>query len=63
MSVIIGAKTTAQLDDNLAAVGLTLSADEIARLDAVSVLPSEYPGWMFDRQGSARIPAPFEPAT
>jgi aryl-alcohol dehydrogenase-like predicted oxidoreductase len=39
MSVIIGAKTIAQLDDNLAATQLTLSADEIAKLDEVSKLP------------------------
>jgi aryl-alcohol dehydrogenase-like predicted oxidoreductase len=61
MSIIIGAKTVEQLDDNLAAVNLTLTADEIARLDAVSELPKEYPGWMFERQGGARRPAPFVP--
>ncbi len=35
-SVILGARTTAQLDDNLAAAGLHLSAEETARLDAAS---------------------------
>lgn len=59
MSVIIGAKTTEQLDDNLAAIDLTLSADELTRLDAVSVLPAEYPGWMLERQAAARQPKPF----
>jgi aryl-alcohol dehydrogenase-like predicted oxidoreductase len=63
MSIIIGAKTAAQLDDNLAAVDLVLTADELARLDEVSQLPQEYPGWMFARQGSTRIPAPFAKAT
>ena len=62
MSVIIGAKTLEQLDDNLAAVDLTLSAEEIARLDEVSAIPSEYPGWMFARQGGARRPRAFTPA-
>jgi aryl-alcohol dehydrogenase-like predicted oxidoreductase len=62
MTVIIGAKTVEQLEDNLAAVDLTLSADELARLDSVSALPSEYPGWMFARQGAARVPAPTAPA-
>ncbi len=62
MSIIIGAKTIEQLDDNLAAIGLVLSADEIATLDEVSKLPPEYPGWMFDFQGNARRPAPFTPA-
>jgi len=56
MSVIVGAKTVEQLDDNLAAVDLRLSAEEIASLDAVSALPPEYPGWMFERQGAGRIP-------
>jgi aryl-alcohol dehydrogenase-like predicted oxidoreductase len=59
MSVIIGAKTLAQLDDNLAAADLTLTGAEMAKLDAISALPSEYPGWMFERQGSLRKPKPF----
>jgi aryl-alcohol dehydrogenase-like predicted oxidoreductase len=50
MSVIIGAKTPEQLDDNLAAVDIVFTPEEMARLDAVSKLPSEYPGWMFERQ-------------
>jgi aryl-alcohol dehydrogenase-like predicted oxidoreductase len=57
-SVIIGAKTQEQLDDNLAATGLTLTAEEMAKLDAVSALGSEYPGWMVNRQGSERRPQP-----
>ena len=61
MSVIIGAKTVEQLDDNLAAVGLELTPEELARLDEVSDLPAEYPGWMFARQGGARVPTPFMP--
>lgn len=62
MSIIIGAKTLEQLDDNLAAADLTLTADEMARLDEVSELPAEYPGWMLARQGAARAPKPFTPA-
>jgi aryl-alcohol dehydrogenase-like predicted oxidoreductase len=61
-SVIIGAKSTAQLDDNLAATTLSLSDEECAKLDEVSALPSEYPGWMLERQGVGRIPKPFEPS-
>jgi aryl-alcohol dehydrogenase-like predicted oxidoreductase len=59
MSVIIGAKTAEQLEDNLAAADLELTAEEIARLDEVSELPPEYPGWMISRQGAARTPKPF----
>ncbi len=58
MSVIVGAKTVEQLDDNLAAAALTLAADEIAALDAVSALKPEYPGWMLARQAEGRVPGP-----
>ena len=53
-SVIVGAKRVAQLDDNIAATAIRLSADELAELGKVSALPSEYPGWMLERQGGAR---------
>src|SRR5829696_4826318 len=43
-SVILGARTTEQLRDNLAAAGLHLSAEETARLDAASdPAPADYP--------------------
>ena len=58
MSVIIGAKTMEQLEDNLEATKLALSADDMKRLDEVSALPPEYPGWMVSRQGAERIPQP-----
>jgi aryl-alcohol dehydrogenase-like predicted oxidoreductase len=58
-SVIIGAKRIDQLQDNIAAVDLQLTADEMKQLDEVSVLPPEYPGWMLPFQGSNRLdPAP-----
>jgi aryl-alcohol dehydrogenase-like predicted oxidoreductase len=60
-SVIIGAKRVEQLEENLKAVKLRLDADDLARLDAVSALPPEYPGWMLERQAAARRPPPFEP--
>jgi aryl-alcohol dehydrogenase-like predicted oxidoreductase len=56
MSVIIGAKTIEQLDDNLTAGDLRLSAEELATLDQVSALKPEYPGWMLARQGQGRAP-------
>lgn len=59
MSLIIGAKTLDQLDDNLAAADLELSPGELEQLDAVSALPPEYPGWMLARQGGDRRPKPF----
>lgn len=54
-SVIIGARTDAQLADNLAATELQLSAEELAALDAVSELPPEYPGWMVQTQNARDI--------
>jgi aryl-alcohol dehydrogenase-like predicted oxidoreductase len=60
-SVIIGAKRVEQLDENLNAVKLRLDAEDLTKLDAVSALPPEYPGWMLERQGAARRPGPFEP--
>ncbi|KVL28116.1 aldo/keto reductase [Burkholderia territorii] len=58
-SVIIGAKRVEQLEDNLGAVDVALTADELAHLDAVSALPADYPGWMIDRQAAGRLPRPF----
>ncbi len=60
MSVIVGAKTTEQLDDNLAAAKLTLSAEDVAALDKASAPTPEYPGWMIARQSDQRAPAPKE---
>lgn len=54
-SVIIGAKTDAQLADNLAATKLTLTAAHLEALDKVSALPPEYPGWMESWQGRNRL--------
>lgn len=53
-SVIIGAKRPEQLADNIAATEIRLTAEELAKLDAVSALPREYPGWMLERQGEYR---------
>ena len=57
-TVIIGAKTMEQLDDNLDAAKLMLTGDELKKLDEVSALPPEYPGWMLSRQGAERRPQP-----
>lgn len=42
-SVIIGARTLKQLNDNLGAADLLLTEDEISRLNAVSASPMSYP--------------------
>jgi aryl-alcohol dehydrogenase-like predicted oxidoreductase len=54
-SVIIGARSVAQLDDNLKSVDVTLSSDDVRKLDEVSRIAPEYPAWM-DALGSDRRP-------
>jgi diketogulonate reductase-like aldo/keto reductase len=53
-SVIIGVRSPAQLEDNLKAVELTLSADELQALDEVSRLTVEYPAWMYTMPSDRR---------
>lgn len=48
-SVIIGVKTAEQLKDNLGAIEVQLTGEDLSTLDAVSRLPAEYPGWMLER--------------
>ena len=55
-STIIGAKNLQQLTDNISAVNLQLTEGEMQQLNEVSVLPSEYPGWMIGRQLQGRFP-------
>ncbi|MGO9934624.1 MAG: aldo/keto reductase [Steroidobacteraceae bacterium] len=59
-SVIIGAKTMQQLRDNVASSRVRLDDAEIKRLDEVSELPPEYPGWMLAFQGQARAKPPVK---
>jgi aryl-alcohol dehydrogenase-like predicted oxidoreductase len=54
-SVIIGAKRVDQLKENLASVDVQLTADEMKKLDEVSALPPEYPGWMVPFQNINRL--------
>jgi aryl-alcohol dehydrogenase-like predicted oxidoreductase len=57
-TVIIGARSMEQLDDNIAAASVTLDADDMRTLDDVSRLPQEYPGWMIDMQSTNRLSPP-----
>jgi aryl-alcohol dehydrogenase-like predicted oxidoreductase len=44
-SVVLGARTTSQLLDDLGAATWSLTNEEVARLDEVSALPLPYPYW------------------
>jgi aryl-alcohol dehydrogenase-like predicted oxidoreductase len=56
-NVIIGARNEEQLRQNLGAVGWTLTAEQIALLDSVSVVPLAYPYW-HQRGFNERNPPP-----
>jgi aryl-alcohol dehydrogenase-like predicted oxidoreductase len=60
-STIIGAKNVDQLNDNIKSTQIQLSADDLKKLDDVSALPKEYPGWMVERQGADREAPPNPP--
>jgi aryl-alcohol dehydrogenase-like predicted oxidoreductase len=53
-TVIVGARRLEQLADNIAATQVTLTEIELQEIGNTSRLPSEYPGWMFGRQGEYR---------
>ncbi len=53
-TVIIGAKNEQQLQDNIKATSVQLTADELMQLNQISQLAPEYPGWMIERQGGDR---------
>ena len=48
-TLIVGARNQEQLQDNLAGSEVELTPDELAELDRVSALPSEYPAWAMER--------------
>jgi len=59
-SVIIGARDEAQLRDNLGAVGWTLTAEQVAMLDAASDVLPPYPHTPYRQQeGFARLAPPM----
>jgi aryl-alcohol dehydrogenase-like predicted oxidoreductase len=54
-SVVVGARTTEQLTDNLAAADLVLSAEEREQLDKASAPPLIYPYWHQAKTASDRL--------
>lgn len=58
-TVVLGARTEAQLTDNLGATGWNLSADQVARLDQISETATIYPYW-HQRGFGERNPTPVK---
>jgi aryl-alcohol dehydrogenase-like predicted oxidoreductase len=55
-STIIGAKNIPQLQDNIQSVKIKLTSSDLEKLDKVSSLVKEYPGWMVEFQEMDRLP-------
>jgi aryl-alcohol dehydrogenase-like predicted oxidoreductase len=53
-STIIGAKTVDQLKANISSTNVQLTDDDLQKINEVSALPREYPGWMVERQAADR---------
>jgi len=53
-SIIVGANKMSQLEDNLKAADLELSAPEIEALSATTARAPQYPQWMIERQNEGR---------
>jgi aryl-alcohol dehydrogenase-like predicted oxidoreductase len=60
-SIVIGARDEQQLRDNLAAVGWSLTPEQVARLDAASEVALPYPYWHQRAEFRARNPPPTGP--
>jgi len=54
-SVILGVKNEKQLRDNLKSIEISFMEDELKKLNEVSKLAPEYPGWMVDFMQQDRI--------
>ncbi|MDD5249911.1 MAG: aldo/keto reductase [Rhodocyclaceae bacterium] len=57
-SIIVGARTVEQLNDNIAASKVRLDDEELTALNDVSRLAAEYPAWMIETQGKYRAEPP-----
>lgn len=49
-STIIGARNTEQLIANVNSTKMTLGNDDLMKIQKISPLPTQYPGWMIDNQ-------------
>lgn len=54
--VLIGARTMEQLEENLGALDVRLSPDQVKRLDEATGQRKMYPNWMVERQNADRYP-------
>jgi aryl-alcohol dehydrogenase-like predicted oxidoreductase len=53
-SIIIGANKPEQLSNNLKSIDIKFTSEELNKLNEISKLDPEYPGWMIERQSADR---------
>jgi aryl-alcohol dehydrogenase-like predicted oxidoreductase len=54
-SILLGATKLAQLEDNLGALRIELTPEELALLDEATALPPVYPTWFIQRMGDEAL--------
>ena len=59
--VLVGAKTMEQFEENLGALDVNLSKDQIGKLDELTRHRVQYPNWMIERQSTGRTFPVSEP--
>jgi len=60
-SIIVGANKISHLEDNLGAVELNLSRQEVEQLDELTAPPALYPGWMQPLGWDAQVKEALDP--
>ena len=61
-SILIGANKMAQLEDNLAAANVQLSAEQVSQLDELTAPGALYPHWFTARVQDPPVAAALQPS-
>ncbi len=56
-TILLGASKLSQLEDNLGAVDVKLSADDVKKLDELTAIPPIYPNWFNEKTADAQTRA------
>ena len=54
-SILIGVSKISQLEDNVGALNVVLTTEEVALLDAATELAPAYPNWFFKRMLDTKL--------
>jgi aryl-alcohol dehydrogenase-like predicted oxidoreductase len=60
-TVLIGASKVSQLEDNLRAIDITLTQEQLKRLDDASPHSDYYPSWFTERLADPNVAAALQP--